>query len=145
MSTSALKAAPTKSFASEWPGPTPLIIWLELIFLRASSPFGPFEDLGHPLLEDIDVGVIDVHWFRDPVWVWDTKVLCYFHNKRCLMTLMSIFPLPMFDDIIIETLCHTLFGRLTTMQMDARLKFSSVRWETLKCQNWVRVLLKCIM
>jgi len=34
---------------------------------RASSPFGPFEDLGHPLLEDIDVGVIDVHWFRDPV------------------------------------------------------------------------------
>ena len=43
------------------------------------------------------------------------------------MTLMSSFPLPMFDDIIIETLCHTSFGRLTTMQMDERLKFSSVR------------------
>ena len=31
-----------------------------------SSPFGPYEDLGQPIIDE-DPGVIDIHWFRDPM------------------------------------------------------------------------------
>ena len=33
-----------------------------------TNPFGPYEDFGQPIIEG-EPGVIDIHWFRDPVYV----------------------------------------------------------------------------
>ena len=32
-----------------------------------TDPFGPYEDFGQPIIEG-EPGVIDIHWFRDPVY-----------------------------------------------------------------------------
>ena len=34
--------------------------------LNASNPFGPYQDLGAPIIQN-DLGVIDIHYFLDPV------------------------------------------------------------------------------
>ena len=31
-----------------------------------TNPFGPYYDFGKPIIENLS-GVIDAHWFRDPV------------------------------------------------------------------------------
>ena len=34
---------------------------------RGSSHTGPFIDVGTPIIENEKLGVIDVHWFTDPM------------------------------------------------------------------------------
>jgi hypothetical protein len=34
---------------------------------QSSSHIGPFVDVGAPIIENEELGVIDVHWFMDPM------------------------------------------------------------------------------